>query len=173
MVQEFYEALQSVLDSSEYERFCKNHPDYYLAHGFIQLDKDGHATAPWQIGFYSKKKDNLCVFTTQPVTQQGFEEAFKDGGVISELGFEKDSFISSQKAIETVASEVAKNHPNEQPLNHIVILQIIDKIPVYNITVVTASFAMITFRIDALTGAVLKEEKKSIMDLRKDEPEKH
>lgn len=166
MIREFSDALSELLDSKEYESFKTKHPSYYLAHGFTQLDKNFEQTKPWQIGLYSKEKDNLAVFITDPLSLQPFEEAFKDGGHINELK-EPHSFISSDEAIKQVKEILSKKHSHEIPESFLVILQVINAVAVYNITAITIAFSMISTHIDAKTGEIRKENKSSVMDLKK------
>lgn len=168
MVREFADALTEVLDSKEYETFSKDYPSYHLAHGFIQLDKNFNQTKEWQIGFYSKNNDNLAVFETNPLKQNEFEEAFKDGGHIDELQ-NPLNFISTDEAIKKVKEILNEKHSHEIPNSFLVILQVIKGIPVYNITAITIAFSMISIHIDANTGEIAKENKASVMDLKKKE----
>jgi len=169
MIPDFGLAWEELKTSPQFETFNKDNVNYYLAHGFLQLDKDEHAVTAWQIGFYSKEKDNLGVFSTSPVEFINFEDAFKESGIISKLVFDKEVFIKTTDAISTVKKILAKDYPNEQALNYIIILQVIDDTSVYNITVITAAFSMITFRIHATSGSVLQQEKRSVLDLKKND----
>lgn len=167
MILDFGLAWEELQASPQFETFNKDHTSYYLAHGFLQLDKEGNASKAWQIGFYSKEKDNLGVFSTSPVEFINFEDAFKEKGIISKLVFDKEVFIKTTDAVSTVKKILAADYSNEQARNYIIILQVIDDKPVYNITVITAAFSMITFQIHATSGSVLKQEKRSVLDLKK------
>lgn len=166
MTKEFQEVLEQVRNSEEYKKFSKVYNDYYLAHGFIQLDKEFNQAKEWQIGFYSLTNDNLAVFETSPIKQLPLEEAFKDGGTISEL---KDSkkFISTKEAIEKVKIILDEKHSHEIPNSFLLILQTINNIPIYNITAITSAFSMISTHINAITGEIVKENKSSVLDLSK------
>jgi len=169
MTQDFAQAIHNLEESDAFKDFKKEHTSYHLVHGFLQLDKDGTPANPWQIGFYSNKKDNLGVFSTEPAKFLNFEDAFKEGGVISELVFDKEVFVSTTDAINQVKTLVAKDYPSEQTLSYILVLQVIDKKPVYNITAITVAFSMITVRIHATTGEMLTCTKRSVLDLKKDD----
>ncbi|MCA9477829.1 MAG: hypothetical protein KC535_01645 [Nanoarchaeota archaeon] len=168
MVVELNEALKEVLQSKEYESFSKEHQGYYLAHGFIQLEGDFSGKKSWQIGFYSPENDNLGVFETQPVKFQPLQDAFKDGGTISQLQDPKD-FIPTETAISKIKKLLEEKHSHEVPHSGLIIVQVINDIPVYNITIITAAFSMITTHINALTGELVKENKSSVLDLKKNE----
>lgn len=167
MVREFSEALKEVQDSDKYKNFAKKHDEYYLAHGFCQLDKNGEFAKKWQIGFYSPKQDNIASFTTDPVTFQGTEEAFKKEGSIDKL--DMSALISSTSAFEEIQKLLGEEYKSEVVNNFIVILQTIEGVPTYNVTAVSLQFNMINIRLDASTGEVLKHAKNSIMELKKED----
>ena len=102
---DFKDVLQEVKASKAYSGLCKNYPEFYLAHGFMQLDANYAMTKRWQVGYYSIKEDKLAVFSTDPVTLQPFEEAFKDGGIIKELT-EVDSLKTTEEILSIVREEL-------------------------------------------------------------------
>lgn len=165
-MKEFKEAYDEIIASKDYKTFAKKQPTYYLAHGFIQLDENFKPSTDWQIGFYSKEQDNLAVFTTNPPTLKGIEEAFKDGGVIDQLTL---STIPATEAIRNVQTILKENYENEQATSSIVIVQSIDKQAIYNITVITKTFSMIICKINATNAQIIEHKKQSILDLKKDE----
>ena len=167
MVREFSEALKEVQESDKYKQFAEHHTDYYLAHGFTQLDKNGEHAKSWSIGFYSPDKDNIVSFTTSPLTKLPAEEAFKKDGTIDKL--EEEGVITTEKAFEVLEKTIHGEYPQEVVNNYIFILQVIDKKATFNVTAVTLQFNMITVRIDALTGEVIAHKKRSILDLKKED----
>jgi hypothetical protein len=164
-MKEFSEIYELVIQDEAYKIFSKQHSDYYLAHGFIQLDHTYAPSTPWQIGFYSKTNDNIAVFDTNPVTLKGIEEAFKDGGIIDELTL---PIIPTTQAITTVQELLANDYPNEQVTSTILIVQSVAEQAIYNITVITKTFSMIITRIDATSGELISHNKRSVLDLKKD-----
>ena len=166
-MREFMEALQEVEHSKEYADFRKDYPGYYLAHGFCQLDNNFQMSKTWQIGYYHPEKDNLAVFATNPTKRLPFEDAFKDGGTI--LRLDSTNIITTDKAIKLVKEVLSKDHSQEIVNTVIVIVQNVGGENYYNITVVTASFAMISIRIDAKTGTIQQVNKRSILDLQQKE----
>lgn len=167
MVQEFSEALKEVHESKKYKEFAKNHSDYYLAHGFTQLDKNGEHAKSWSIGFYSPEKDNIVSFTTNPITKLPPEEAFKKEGTIAKL--DQEGLITTTKAFEILSTLITKEYPQEVVNNYIFILQVIEGQAMFNVTAVTLQFNMITIRVDAQKGDVLMHKKRSILDLKKED----
>lgn len=171
MVKKFSEILNDIKESESYKEFIKNNEDYYLAHGFIQLDKDFKVSKDWQLGFYSLEKDNLALFHTKPIKFVGFEDAFKKEGTIDELKFD-ENFIDIDK-VETIVSELmAKEYSEETSTSYICIIQNLNGKELFNITSITASLSMITMRIDAKSGEIIDYKKSSILDLKKDDNEK-
>ena len=164
-MKDFGDVYKELLDSDMYGKFVKEHKGYELAHGFVQLDEKYEVVKPWQLGFYSEEKDNLAVFSTEPLAFIDFEEAFKKEGTIPKLDY-MNQFTKTSEIIDIVKKQLSKNYPSELVMNLIVVLQMIDKLPMYNITAVTRAFSMINFRVDALTGSVITEKKQSIMDLK-------
>ncbi len=169
MTKQFLEIYEQVTTSDEFKKFTEEHPTYYLAHGFIQLDKNKNISKEWQIGFYSKDHDNLALFQTQPeIKFVGFEDAFKDETIIDKLDVEKIK-IDVNKAEELIGGLLATDYSEENPTSYIIILQSEAGKPLYNITVVTASFAMITIQVSAEEGKILSHVKRSILSLKKDD----
>ena len=168
MVKKVKPMIQTIYDSEKYKEFHNNYPDYYLAHCFVQLDKEGKESKQWQFGFYSPEKDNLTTFLIEPAVKRGeFEDAFKEGGIISRLHM--DEIIESDRALDIVHETIEKEYQGELVNNYIFILQSVEDRPIYNITAITASFAMITMKIDGKSGELIDHQKRSILDLRKDE----
>jgi hypothetical protein len=170
MIKKFSDILQEVQKSEAYTTFIKEHPEYYLAHGFIQLDKEFATSKDWQLGFYSKEKDNLALFHTEPIKFVGFEDAFKEDGHIDELKF-TSSYIDIDSVKKLVGGLLATEYSNEEASSFICILQTIDTKPLYNITAITSSLAMISIRIHAEIGEILSHKKSSILSLKKDDGE--
>lgn len=163
---DFSETVKLVTKSQDYTTFKNDHPSYELVHGFLQLNSDFTVKANWQLGYYSKDKDDLGTFDTNPVKFSGFEEAFKKGGTIDSLG-DYTKFLQTSKIIEKLDTHMKSTYSNEVANTYLIILQVIGGISVYNITIVTASFSMITIRFDALSGKIISDEKRSVLDLRK------
>ncbi len=166
-MKEFNEAYQKVITEKAYQSFLKKTGEkgkYYLAHGFLQLNAEFKPKTTWQIGFYSKKKDKLAVFETNPVTLIGKEDAFKEKGIINEL---KLPILPTSQAIQTLKELLQKEYSSEQATSTILIVQNIGGQAIYNLTVVTKTFSLLLIHINAITGKVVSHEKRSILDLKK------
>lgn len=162
LMENFADVYKKLKESVAFQNFSQE--DYVLAHGFVQLDEQGNSSKPWHIGYYSPSKDNLAIFSAPSFTLT-FDQAFKDGGTISELKY-LDSFQSTDDIIQVVRDRVQEAYPRELPYTYIVILQMVEQQPRYNITYISKSFKMLNFQIDPLSGAIMKEQVSSVMDLK-------
>jgi len=165
MVADFQTILNELLNSKEFKEFNKKNNSYYLAHGFVQLNKDLTEKSSWQIGFYSKEKDNLAVFETKPIKLIDFEEAFKKEGHIDKLNLTPD-FKTTKQILTLLKEHITKKYSSQSPNSYLMIVQVIDGKEVYNVTTITEAFSMINTRFDAKTGEIVLDEIRSILDLR-------
>lgn len=168
MVTDFLIHYKNLLESEEYNLFRTEHPGYYLAHGFVQLNKNYDEEKDWQIGLYSPEKDNLAVFNTNPIKHLSFDEAFKKEGIIQEL-VTGDDFLSTSECLEKAKELLIEKYKGELVMNVIVILQMIAEKAVYNFTFITQAFSMITIHVDVTSGEIIKEVKNSVLDLKKED----
>jgi len=165
MVSEFQDTVEKLYKSENYKDFQKKYKEYYIVHGFVQLNKDFSEKSNWQIGFYSKQKDNLAIFDSNPFKLIDFEEAFKEDGTIAELK-KFETFLKTQQILDLLKTHLSTKYMSQIPTSFLIIVQIIDKLPVYNVTTITEAFSMINTRFDAKTGKIILDEIRSILDLR-------
>jgi hypothetical protein len=171
MAEQFLNVYKTVVESDEFKKFIEKHPSYYLAHGFLQFDKNKKVTKDWQLGFYSKENDNLALFITKPkIKFTGFEDAFKEEGIIEKLEFD-DKSVDVEHVEEIIGGLLATKYSEENPTSYILIIQSKDGKALYNITTITESFAMITIQVDANSGKIISHVKRSILSLKKDDDE--
>mgnify|MGYP001066127870 CR=1 FL=1 len=163
--------INNVMSSESFKEELGSSHDYYPAHIFLQLDKNYEATNNCQVGFYSKEKDNLCMFEIikEESNFLAYEEAFKEGGVIEELQIENED-VSFQTAKDKFLELCKEKYPAEIINNYIVIAQNIKGNNVLNCTAISLSFAMISIHIDIESLEIIFEQKNSILDLKKDMP---
>jgi len=167
MVEDFKEIHEKLVKSDAYNKFQKENKGYYLAHGFVQLDSKYNASKDWQVGFYSKDNDNLAIFETKPPEFASFDDAFKEGGIINELKYDSEKFLSTNECLDKAKKILEEKYKGEITMNVILILQVINNNPTYNLTFITQAFSMITIHVNALTGEITKEVKNSVLDLKK------
>lgn len=153
---EFSQAVSTVFNS---DAFIPE--DGYLVHGFFS---EGH----WQVGFYNPDNDRVTAYVaSDDVVRQTPEEAFKKDGAIPKLLLE-DVSLSRADAEEIALEHISEKHP-EHPVNkRIVLVQMIEGVAAFNITLVTATLHMYNIKIAAASGKVLSEVFESILALRKE-----
>lgn len=159
-----HQAVEYV-NQSDIFKDLKDH--YYLAHAFTVLEKNGQA--PWQIGYYSKETDKLIVFTAQDPVQKGNEEeAFKKEGHVQKLD-EGQIKVTLEDALHIAKEFQKKINSAEIITKTIVILQMLENIPTWNITLITNLFSMINVRVSAFDKTLLKTDVSNVLNLGKRE----
>ena len=160
-----HQAIEYVEESEKYQQFTKAHPEYYLAHCFCTIDKQGQS--PWQIGYYSQKTEKIVSFTAdEGVIQHDEDEAFRKEGHVPQLD-DKQVSISVEEAITHTDKYKEEHHRAEDITKYIVILQMMQDAPVWNITAVTNVFSLINMRIHADTAEILETNVDSVLNLGK------
>jgi hypothetical protein len=153
--------IKKLESSSQFKKFKKEHPDYYLVHCFKMIEQKGESE--WQIGYYSEEKDRMIVFNTKPIKVNPEEEIFKKAGVIKKLDIRKVK-TGFERALE-IAEDIRKRYySGEMITKKIIILQHLKK-QLWNITLISMSFNIINIKINAETGIILKKSIESIMKL--------
>jgi len=110
------------------------------------------------------------LFHTEEIKFVGFEDAFKEEGLIDELKFD-DSFIDVDKLKEIASGLLSKEYDQEKVTSYICILQSVGGKQLYNVTAITSSLAMITIKVNAQSGDIIIHKKNSILSLKKDDGE--
>lgn len=165
IIEEFNEVVKRVEESATFQEFERQHHNYYLVNGFTQLDAVKQPIKKWQVCYFNEEQDHLAVFDVEPkVALQSFQEAVKFSGSIPELT--PLPKISTEEALATVEKQLVKDHPHQIIRTYLVVVQAIKEETVYNITVVTMNFAMLTFHIHGQTGKIIHTQHGSVMDLK-------
>ncbi len=157
---ELKNAIDKLKLSEEFTKFKEENSNYYLAHAFSIVDTE---EIEWQVGYYGVEKDNVIVFEVGDiVTVHPQSEVFKKPGTtVKELKLE-DIKISLKQAAE-IADELVKKKYSAETINKtIAIIQNLE-LPLYNLTLVTATFHIINIKINADTGEIISETRESIM----------
>ena len=156
-------AIKRLESSSIFKKFKKSHPDFYLVHAFMMVEQ---GLSPWQIGYYSKKKDRIVVFDVGDKIEQSPEsEVFKKGGSVKKIDMGKVK-VGFDKALEMAEKHVKEKYGGEPVNKRFAILQNLERL-CWNITFVTAAFNLINMKLDAATGKMFHDEKTSILKLGK------
>jgi hypothetical protein len=157
------QAIEYVQTSEKYQSFSKEQPEYYLAHCFCTIDKQGKS--PWQIGYYSKKTQKIVSFTAdEAIIQHDEDDAFRKEGHVPKLE-EKEVSISVEEALAKADAYKEAHHPAEDVTKRIIILQSMKGAPVWNITLITNIFSLINMHVHADTAEVLSTNVDSVLNL--------
>jgi len=125
--------------------------DKYLVSCFLMKGQ-------WRIDYYSPKEHVLYTFYKKDGKFQiDKDEIFqKEKKKLEELDLSKIK-VPYEEALEKV---------KYQGDNFIIILQIIDKKPVWNVTVLTTEFKMYNIKVDAIKGNVVSEEEANLLNFK-------
>src|SRR3989344_4119233 len=131
MASDLKKEFEKIRSSKEFRKLNKNS---YLSSCFLIDDKD----AFWQINFYNPDQDNVMIFTCkEKIELKGPEKILKEkGSKVEKLDLTKVK-INLDKAIKKIAEFKAKKYKNINIDKTFVILQAIDKKPLWNISYLT------------------------------------
>lgn len=156
------EKQDSLEKASIFKDWKTSHTDVYLVH-FLWFGTEG-VREEVSIGYYDQKADAITTFQCgKEITKTVDTEIFKEQKTIPQLAIEKIK-ISCDRARELVENRRKQNYPHDAPTKEIIILQTINSKPIYNISIVTNTFKLITIRINAETGDVEEERMRPLMD---------
>ncbi|MSR86035.1 hypothetical protein EXS74_01410 [Candidatus Woesearchaeota archaeon] len=116
----------------------------------------------WTIDYYSAKEHNILTYSKQNgKLQQKKDEIFqKEQKPLQELHLDKVK-ISYLEALDKVSVN---------PDKVFIILQVIDGVTVWNITVLTSEFKIYNLKVNADNGETISEEEDNIMNYKKGGP---
>lgn len=116
----------------------------------------------WRIDYYSPKEHKMITFFQQNgKLQSQKDEIFqKKQRKLEELKLEKVK-VHYLEALEKVKVESDK---------HVIILQVIDDVVVWNITVITPEFKVYNLKVNAENGETISENEENIMNFKKGGP---
>ena len=156
--------LEYLEGSKEFLNWKKGHQDSYLAHIFRMFDEAN--TDIWQFGYYNANDTMTTFFLDHGgVKSTPEQEIFKKGAKklpALKTSSVKIDFPEAMKRVEALHQEKYASHPL---LKSFAILQVIDKKPLYNATLVTKTFYTLNVRVDARDGSVVKETFTSLMEM--------
>ena len=164
------EAIATLEKSSEFLDWKKTHEHCYLVHCFLMLDIGTELDeAEWQIGYYDKDIDKVTTFVIgKKITKNPESEAFKEEHkTINELK-KQDIQQRADKILYKLQEFIEEKYPNQPIAKRILLLQNLDEYgPVWNITIVTSSFNTLSVKIDPKTADIIEHHLSSLFDLRK------
>jgi DNA-binding protein len=148
----------SVEKSSIFKAWKTDHTDAYLVH-FLWF-----GTEEVSIGYYDQKADAITTFQCgKEIAKTVDTEIFKEQKTIPLLAIEKIK-VSCSSARAIVEKRRQQNYSHDTPTKEIIILQTIKNKPIYNISIVTNTFKLLTIHINAETGDVEEEKIRPLMD---------
>lgn len=153
---EYTEALEKLKISDTFKEWKKSNAKSYLTHAFTMVDPG--VKEEWQIGYYNPDEDSITTFAiADTITKNPESEAFKEEKKISGLDTEKVS-VTFRQAMDSAEKIQKEKYSAHTAFKKIVILQNLDVGQVWNITYVTNTFKTLNIKIDAATGALVKDE---------------
>jgi hypothetical protein len=157
------ELYDKVINSSEYAD--KKDKIDYLAHFFTMLDKDFNRIGNWQAGFYNKKDDLIVVFELMPDGSIGVSESKplkKEEHVVGELKMDEIE-LGFDDALEKLNQFQKEKYPGNLTMKVVVLLQIFDSAPIWNLTVVTSTYNTLNVKLHAKTGEIIDHSLDSLL----------
>ena len=162
------QAYSAVLKSREYQEFKKKYPHAFLAHAFTTLADN--LKTPWQIGFYDEGTDRVILFETagEKIIEYPPQEVYKEPGhKVQPLYFDEVT-VTADQAVGIVNTRMQESYKGEVAGKHIIILQSLeDHGSIWNITVLSLTFHVINFKIDAKSGAIVHERRELLTTWKK------
>nr|MBI4156327.1 hypothetical protein [Candidatus Woesearchaeota archaeon] len=148
MASDLKKEFEKIRSSKEFKKLNKNS---YLSSCFLMDDKD----AFWQINFYNPNEDNIMIFICkEKIEVKGPEKVLKErGSKVEKLDLTKVK-INFDKAIKKIVEFKFKKYKNINIDKTFIILQTIDKKPLWNISYLTQG-KILNIRLDAVSGKIL------------------
>jgi len=144
--------IKKLEDSDVFEEWKKDNKEFYLVHAFLMIDPV--VKREWQIGYYSKKKDNIVTFVVnKEITKNPEEKVFKKSGIVKKLDMStvKIPYEKALKTAEKFQKEHYKTHDTEKK---IIILQNLEE-QIWNLTFVSKAFSTLNIKVDAGSGKIV------------------
>ncbi len=147
-----------------YKEFIEHNPDYELSHVFAIEESDKFND--FQIGFYSKKDKKVVSFDLLNHKASEPQDPFNKGEDIPSLNI--NSITQDISTVITKAKEIMKEkYSAHRAEKYICILQIINSVTMWNITIVTSTLHVINLKLNAITGDLISDSAQAIMSFTK------
>lgn len=143
---EFLEIVKKVEAHEELQEWLKNHPEYFLAHGFKVADEE------WQVG-YSDGEKVMTVMQPFNIVESD-EVAKRPDTKVKEL--KKENITLSLEEAHAVFEKLRnEKYANETIFKEIILIQNLDE-TIYNITAMTQSLKTLNVKV-SMKGEVLED----------------
>lgn len=153
---EFLEALEHIETVEAFTTWKKEHPSWYLVHGFLQLEEGDE----WQIGYSDGDKVTTILLTPFNILPE--QEVYKSPDKKIEALNVDEVVLGLNEALEIFNVEREEKYPTESIFKHIILLQVIDGVLLYNITGITKAFKTLNVRI-GMDSRILSSSLDSLM----------
>jgi uncharacterized membrane protein YkoI len=151
--------MDELLEIKKEATKAMNNSDSYLTSFLCQLDGNSMDTR-WIIHFYDPIHDTMFSFDNETKEVQGPLEIFKEQDFVPELDLDT-VHIEFEEAIKLAIENAL---PAKDFKKTVVVLQTIEDVPVWNITLLAATFHALNIRIDARDGDILRKEPIELFD---------
>ncbi len=164
-MEELKKLVKDLESAKEFKSFKKENPESYLASCVVTVK--GKTSNEWQINYYLPEKSKMTTFVMkEPLQVINEQDIFqKEKKEVKELEF-KDVKVNMKKALELLESFMKKKYKVEFPGETIVVLQVLEEGPVWNLTILTATLKVLNIKINAIDGEVLSDSIESFLQHR-------
>jgi hypothetical protein len=160
----YKEAFSNVENSDVFKEWKKAHSNAYLAHLFANITPQ-LTLSDWQVGYYDKKRDKMTSFFVGAVVEKKPEaEVFKKNDAVERLMLDLVS-VDQDTALETLKKVQKEKYPQHLLAKGFCILQHLDCV-VWNVTLLTKTFAALNVKIDAVSGEVIDDSVSTFFDMK-------
>jgi hypothetical protein len=156
------EKYNNLTATEMYKEFMEFHPDYKLSHFFFVSEKMNMLDE--QIGFYSEKVDKVVSFDLVKHSVSEPENAAKTSGTIPSFNLDNVN-LDIDETLKMAEEIMKENYSSHNPTKYICILQVLEGILMWNITIVTNTLNMINIKMNAKHPKVITHNIQSIMSL--------
>lgn len=155
------EMLGVLKKTDSFQQWSKIHPSGYLSHFFCQINNQFMPLAKWEVGFYETASGKITVFTlldNGDAEIKPADDVFqKEKAAIEELKADHIKFTVEQ-AKQVWQEHFPKFFPREVLGDGFVVVQALEKIPVWNFTFITKTIKFVNMKIDATDGKIVSHE---------------
>lgn len=160
------ELLSTLKKTDSFQQWSEIHPAGYLSHFFCQINAQFLPLSKWEVGFYEHSTGKITVFVLLDHGDAEIKPADdvfqKEKVAIEELKADNIKLTVEQ------AKQIWQEHfpeffPREVLGDGFVVVQTLDKKPVWNFTFITKTIKFVNMKIDAAQGKVVSHEEISLV----------
>lgn len=158
--------VEDLAKNSLFKDWQKQHPQAFLSHFFSPLDATLSTQEFWEVGYYDQKNNKITVFVE--LGEEGFKIKPEDDVFKKETEQVEELNLSEVKLSLEEAREVFKQNrdqyfPGEELSNGFIVLQTLEKKPLWNFTQITKSIKFANLKINALNGEIVSHQMIELM----------